>query len=228
MKLRPENLALSEKRTIHPKKRMEVTGKNVLKPVSNNQKLGNGSNIITIGEWKGYPMFSLTLEERATCPTYCHHWSDCFGNNMAFAHRFKHGPELEAKIEEEVALLAKLHRNFVIRLHILGDFYSVGYVLMWRKLLEKHPGLHVFGYTAHYRTPKITDELIAIRTSKFADRWWVRFSANWVSDQTIICAAKEDFTGPAVTCPEQTGKVDSCLSCGICWKAKKTVRFLSH
>ncbi len=227
MKLRPENPALTEKRTIHPKMRKEVTGKTLLKPVSNNAKLGGGASIVTKGKWRGYPMFSLTLEERATCPPYCHHWMDCFGNNMAFAHRFVAGPELEAKIQEEVANLAKLYRNFVIRLHILGDFYSQGYVIMWHKLMEKYPGLHVFGYSAHFRTPKITDELMAIRT-RFADRWWVRFSHNGESDSNTIFAAKEDYTGPSITCPEQTGDVPNCLACGICWAANKTVRFLSH
>ena len=227
MRLKPNNPVLSERRTIHIKSRKPITDKQVIKSVANNDKLGNGSNIITKGKWKGWPMFSITLEERATCPSYCHHWDDCFGNNMAFAHRFIAGPELEDKIRTEVRILSLLYKNFVIRLHILGDFYSRQYVMMWHKLLADYPGLHVFGYTAHWNTPGITDEIMAIRT-RFASRFWVRFSTNNKLHTPAIIATREDYTEPAITCPEQQGKVDSCLGCGLCWAIEKPIKFLSH
>jgi hypothetical protein len=51
----------------------------------------------------------------------------------------------------EVALLDIDHPNgFALRLHNLGDFYSTTYVDLWRKLLERHSALHVWGYTAHW------------------------------------------------------------------------------
>ena len=40
------------------------------------------------------------------------------------------------------------HPNgFAVRLHNLGDFYSLQYVALWRRLLARHPALHVWGYT---------------------------------------------------------------------------------
>ncbi len=50
-----------------------------LKSGGNNRKIGG---VILKGHWKGFPIYGLTLEERATCPTSCHHWRSCYGNRM--------------------------------------------------------------------------------------------------------------------------------------------------
>jgi hypothetical protein len=113
----------------------------VLKPGSNQWKLGGE---ILKGDWRGFPVYALTLEERATCPKTCQHWRSCYGNRMHRAHRMPHGTELERRLEIEIAQHAEEHPNgFAVRLHVLGDFYSVEYVELWRKLLERHPVLEI-------------------------------------------------------------------------------------
>ena len=52
---------------------------------STNVKLGKK---VTKGIYKGYPIFTLTLEVRKTCPRSCKHWNNCYGNNMPFATRY--------------------------------------------------------------------------------------------------------------------------------------------
>jgi len=94
----------------------------LLKPGTNNKKLGG---IITANKWTGKRMFSLTLIERDTCPESCHHWDDCYGNNMPFAHRFN-TIGLMHELEDEIDALSKKYpKGIVIRLHVLGDFYSI-------------------------------------------------------------------------------------------------------
>ena len=116
----------------------------ILKPGSNNKKLGFK---VTSKRWKGKKLYSLTLVERDTCPTSCHHWNDCYGNNMPFAHRFSI-ENLTDKLETELASLNDRHPlGIVIRLHVLGDFYSIDYVNFWEDMLFKYPNLCIFGYT---------------------------------------------------------------------------------
>jgi hypothetical protein len=63
---------------------------------------------------------------------------------MHFAERMRAGPDLEWRLVREVALLDVDHPGgFAVRLHNLGDFYSVRYVELWAELLERHPGLRV-------------------------------------------------------------------------------------
>src|SRR5262249_51154116 len=115
----------------------------VLKSAVNNRKIGGE---ILKGGWKGFPAYTLTLEERATCPTTCWHWRSCYPNKMHWAQRWQAGPDLEWRLEREVALLDIEHLDgFAVRLHEFGDFYSVEYVELWGKLLERYPGLHVWG-----------------------------------------------------------------------------------
>lgn len=200
-----------------------MEAKNVLKKGGANKKLGNK---VLKGKWKGAYIYSLTLTERATCPTSCHHWNDCYGNNMPFAHRFEHGPLLQDKLTEEVRALCSKHDKVAIRLHVLGDFYSMEYVRFWDALMCVHPNLHVWGYTA--RTDNIGREVMALNL-RYPTRWAVRISSSQEStDPMNIFAAEEGFTGDHFVCPEQTGKVKSCGDCGLCWQSTKTVKFLSH
>jgi hypothetical protein len=48
------------------------------------------------------------------------------------------------------------------------------------------------------------------------------FKENW------SYAAEESFTGKSFDCPEQTGDLKDCASCGLCWITPKTVRFTTH
>jgi|14BtaG_2_1085337.scaffolds.fasta_scaffold03693_11 hypothetical protein len=222
---------------------------------STNVKLGKK---ITKGKFAGFPIYTLTLEERATCPRSCAHWADCYGNNMMYAYRYAAGPALEAMLEAELSDLQRKHpRGFMVRLHILGDFYSVSYVAKWASWLGKFPALHIYGYTANnpfcYPTKEnqkereIGQAILSLRTA-CPDRFAIRFSGNfddesgWTAnsydDQRAVAAvqAKQAFL-----CPTQisktTGKyaqkgeetlVPDCGACGLCWTAKKPVVFITH
>jgi hypothetical protein len=215
-----------ESRTKYPKSVKPPTDKWVLKPGNNNKKLGFH---ITSKYWKGKKLFYLTLEERKTCPTTCHHWDDCYGNNMPFAIRYQPGKELQYKIAHEINMLMdKYPQGIVIRLHVLGDFYSVEYVQFWAALLETYPKLCIFGYSARYHD-LIGTEIYKLNET-FPDRCVIRFSANkpFVPVANIRYAAEESYKGETFVCPEQTKKVDSCAACGLCWTTDKTVKFLSH
>ena len=227
MRLKLDHPAAIEGRSIHRKRVFDpkdYTG-NVLKPVSSNKKLGNGSSFIVKGEWRGMPMFSLTLEERATCPRTCHHWQDCYGNNTAFAHRFQAGPDLELRLRAEIAQLAFCYpRGFVVRLHVLGDFYSPEYVQLWATLLQTYPSLRIFGYTARQGDFIAAD--IALMNLTFRDRCWIRTSMREPNGRQLIAT---EIPGPdSITCPQQTGKTASCLTCGLCWAAPKPIHFVNH
>jgi hypothetical protein len=129
--LSPDHPAVIEGRTMFPSRVTEEHDR-LLKSGQNQRKLGSH---VSKGRWAGMPIFTLTLEERATCPRSCQHWNDCYGNHMHWPKRHAHGPELEGKLALELAVLAaKYPAGFVVRLHILGDFYSSEYVRRWYRL----------------------------------------------------------------------------------------------
>lgn len=206
----------------------DPAGEVVIKSGSYSGKLGG---LVTKGWWKGFPIYTLKLEERATCPRSCRQWLSCYGNNMPFAHRYRHGPDLEAAICREVRDLARKHRRgFVIRLHDLGDFYSLGYVNLWIDMLRLYPALHIFGYTA--RQEFETDQI-----SRAIDRaqraWWPRFAIRWSDGDrqvrsTIAIEKVSDCPSDAIICPAQTGKTQRCGSCGLCWTTERRIAFIQH
>ena len=210
--------------TRYQKSIRSVDGNTILKPGSNNKKLGFK---ITSKKWRGKKLYSLTLIERETCPISCHHWNDCYGDNMPFAHRFSID-NLEDKLESEIsALIESNPLGIVIRLHVLGDFFSVDYVNFWDEMLWIHSELCIFGYTGREEDSRI-GKAIHTLNNKFSERCVIRYSRSNEYDGNNLYAAEESFEGNNFDCPEQTGKVDSCAKCGLCWSVPKTVRFYTH
>jgi len=210
----------------------------------NDAPLVSGHNNVKIGRdvrkgwFRGYWIYTLSLEERATCPRSCIHWYDCYGNHMPFARRFEHGAALEQAIEGQLErLLApqkpgrggkRLATGALIRLHALGDFYSIRYVDFWRQMLQRFDNLAVYGYTAHPWSSTIGQRLM-LGAEQHGNRWMVRHSdGGYASMWTVSITKPEDCPPDAFVCPEQTGQTKGCGTCGACWQTSKNVAFLGH
>lgn len=227
IKLSPYNRNVLDGRTVFramvsaviPGKRILISGKNNLKI---------GSHVVK-GAWAGMPIFTLTLEERATCPTSCKHYLDCYGNSLHWSTRWQHGPELTDRLASEITDLAhEFRRGFVVRLHVLGDFFSTAYVEFWAGLLVAHPELRIFGYTAWQPGTEIGDAVAAVRAN-FGRQFAIRHSdAPPGSFGTRTIKTADEARPGEIVCPAQTGRVGCCGECGLCWQSPRTVAFLEH
>jgi hypothetical protein len=195
---------------------------------STNVKLGK---VVTKGRFKGYPIYTVTLEERATCDSGCFHYKTCYGNNMPFATRYKADNHLIPTMHNELIELQRKHPNgFLVRLHILGDFFSVDYVNQWAQWLELFPALNVYGYTERKRNTTIGKLVYAMQGSRFM----VRTSGDTTAPTMTALSFDDDLGAAKVVskeafiCPVQLDKVNDCGSCGLCWQASKPVIFLTH
>ena len=221
MILKADNPILAQAITIHPRMvKSPVEVKSILKSVDHNGKIGKGGCIVTKGKWVGMPMFQMSLQERASCPSTCKQWASCYGNNTAFAHRIDHcHPDFWPTLEAEINTLAKRYRHgFVIRPHVLGDFYSAEYLAFWIEQTALHPNLHVFGFT-HWERDSVIGRMVTEWNKN--ERVWMRFS-----DQGGEMSANVE--GEGIPCPEQTGKTLSCLTCALCWSTTKAISFKHH
>ena len=227
--LKPDHPAVVQGRTLFPKSVVNASDSpRLLVSGHNNPKLGKK----VIGGWQdGWPIFHLTLEERATCPGTCVQWETCYGNAMPFALRHRASMALEARLDDEIEALAALWpRGFLVRLHTLGDFYSVAYVELWRALLTRHPSLHVFGYTARGEWDPIHRALRRVIMDLGWDRFAIRASGVWgVEGSVVVDEASPDPS--LVMCPAQVEKTTACATCKLCWAPAvrgKTIGFLKH
>jgi hypothetical protein len=213
--------AIVEGRTLFPSTVIDADkAPRVLVSGVNNAKIGR---VIEKGPWAGFPIFTLTLEERATCPTTCQLWSECMGNAMHWSRRHRAGPPLIAALDNELRILAKAHPcGFAVRLHILGDFYSVEYAQAWSAWLRDLPALHVWGYTARLPGTDIGDAVDALNDG-FAKRWRIRFSVATDATRepmqvTTIWRQPASIRQPeGAVCPQQFDKTATCSTCGLCW-----------
>lgn len=184
------------------------------------------------GPWAGMPIYTLTLEERKTCPTTCPVWQECYGNSTPFARRIKHGPRFEAMLWREVRSLSVQHERFAVRLHILGDFYSPWYAWGWRHALDTLPGLHLFGFTAHARS-SVTGVVVHMMNTAHPERCGIRFSVETPTGAPMEAVTLWDGDQPAgvIPCPAQDGGTACCATCGLCWApsaAHHAIGFVGH
>lgn len=201
-------------------------GEPLLKSGHNSRKIGK---TVVKGKWSGYPVYTLTLEERATCPRSCHHWLDCYGNKMNWPTRFMADGALVPMLDRELRLLAK-SGPFVVRLHVLGDFYSVRYVVQWEQWLDLIPELHVYGYTAWQDDTPIGHAVADVAARRW-DRFAVRTSNASRNERSTLSHADPHASGiveNGIVCPAQTGKTECCATCAICWQTQRRIVFLEH
>lgn len=225
--------------TIYPRTLQKPNAEtDVLMDGAMNRKIGGD---VMVGKLKGARILTLALEERKTCPQSCLHWTTCYGNNMGFVKRWRHGPDLEAAIRSQI------NRHFaqpspsalLIRLHVLGDFYSMDYVKTWVNLIDLHPDLHLFGFTAHPTDSEIGAAIKRVRESA-PDQFAIRTSGETgpMGSWTIDWPTEKRFIringDVGIVCPEQrdandTGKREKhCGNCAACWQSNIPVVFIEH
>lgn len=227
--------AVIEGRTLFPSTVVPPASGSVLVSGANNPKIGKR---VEKGPWAGFPIFTLTLEERATCPRSCHHWRTCYGSGMHLARRHEAGPALEDLLDDDLALLQRRHpEGFLVRLHVLGDFYSTDYVTRWRGWIARFPALHVFGYSAWPPATPIGAAVRALATERW-DRFAVRLSVplpvNGHREAVTYWGAwppPDDASGEldgAILCPGQRHATETCGTCGLCWGTTRNIAFAVH
>lgn len=201
----------------------------VLKDGSQSRKIGK---FVAKGKRRGWPIFTLTLEERATCPRSCQAWAFCYGNNMQAAERIVAGPALEAALWSELLALQFAHPGgFMVRLHVLGDFYSLEYVRFWTSALEAFPALHVFGFTARLPGTPMGDLLWSLAEQNW-DRFAIRFSGLDSHEKASHLQGDSGSDTPdsakSIPCPAQTEATDCCATCALCWQSTRSISFARH
>lgn len=196
----------------------------LLKSGEHSRKLGA---IVEKGRWKGFAIVSLTLEERDTCPRSCAEWSTCYGNNMPFATRILDDGTLTRRLWGELASLNARHPGgYLVRLHVLGDFYSVEYVEFWRQALVDFTALHVFGFTARRAPDPIGIALMQL-VGEQLDRFMIRFSGGSVG---AMCAEVVDTPDQAsgIICPAESDPDRCCANCALCFNSIHNITFIRH
>lgn len=207
------------------------TAETILKDGALNSKIGGD---VQVGDLRGARIYTLSLEERATCPRSCPIWAGCYGNNMQFARRWSPDAAFEAALADEVRAVCAAHPLVLIRLHVLGDFYSFDYLALWVGLLDDLPNLNVFGFTAHGPDTQIGAGIARVRQA-LGRRFSIRHSgraARWGS-LTIDFPTDKRMIGDAVVCPEQRDAMRGkggrhCANCAVCWQTDRAIVFIEH
>lgn len=238
--LNTDHPAMLENRTLFPSTVVTVTEADpdrILVSGVNNRKIGK---VVEKGAFKGYGIFGISLEERATCPSSCDVRDICYGNGMQLARRHRIGdPEVfYDRVTEELHQHLQSYPDVLVRLHVLGDFPSVDYVAFWKEILDDMPGVAVYGYT--HRTARswggddIGDAIEAVKDAH-PDRFRIRWSTPASRpDGTVVISNVPHGArsgGNEIVCPAQRDTSECCATCALCWEraaSTECIAFIKH
>ena len=122
----------------------------------------------------------------------------------------------------------------MVRLHVGGDFFTVGQIEAWIKVAKKLPDHRFFGYTRSYRIPELLPALEELRKLPNVKIFASRDTQTGDIPEGWLWAALETLdiedTSNAIPCPEQKGLVENCAKCKLCINTvvKKNIIFSLH
>lgn len=227
--------AMVEGRTLFPRSVIDASdAPRLLVPGFNSSKIGGR---IIKGPWARLQIYTLTLEERATCPTTCGLLRECFGNSSPFSRRHRDDGTMVERLGVEISALLQQHRRGIaVRLHVLGDFATADYARAWLAWVKHYPKLHVFGFTAWQPGTEI-GTLVLSGNKRFSGRWSIRCSVGPtdriapMQATTIWRQPEADNVPEGLVCPASTHKTSACGTCALCWSPAmkdKRIVFVGH
>ena len=193
------------------------------------------SKYISKGKFRNLPLYVLTLPERLSCPE-CKVRNYCYGDNMPFAKRMNPRSKcFRNALQADLNKLSKRHkRGYVVRLHELGDFFSSEYVRFWRDMLKLHSGLSIFGYSHQRDSRKFgrigtaLDKVFLQHRGRFNIMDSDASHGTGVRPVAQVLDEGETSRPGLITCPQQTKRSRSCVTCGLCMNGQTEVAFLRH
>lgn len=129
-----------------------------------------------------------------------------------------------------------------LRIHSSGDFFSVDYIKFWKNIVIANPDVKFWTYTRSWSISDLAKPLETLKdldniqifasvdptmSSRLIPSGWRRAYVLLTEDEAV--ALRKSSQRPMVVCPEQTGKVPNCASCGLCMSDNPSdIAFLFH
>ncbi|MFC1601660.1 hypothetical protein ACFL34_04860 [Candidatus Sumerlaeota bacterium] len=105
------------------------------------------------------------------------------------------------------------------RIHVSGDFFDAQYVRCWTEVCAAFPRTRFWAYTRSWAVPELSNALAELRDAPnvqliaSTDRDMALPSAGW-----RVAFVRGDPRADGRPCSAQTGRHESCLACGYCFR----------
>ncbi|MGW8177247.1 MAG: GP88 family protein [bacterium] len=183
--------------------------------------------LLVYGNDKLGAIANFSLPAMKTCPgktKFCKRF--CYGQrNWYRTERVKQGLwdryfiSLSPQFADRVIGEIKDKKIKLVRIHTVGDFYSVEYIKKWEKIARACAGSTKFyGYTRSWRVDELRPHLEYLMENFLV---WLRASIDYTTHQQKPegWATFSSVDGDGKLCPHDSGKVMFCRDCGICWNS---------
>ena len=137
--------------------------------------------MLTHGNTKlGDGIWSFSIPAISTCPgstELCR--SLCYATGGNFLHtsvRKSYAANLEATKRKDFTdkVVAEIQKRklAVVRIHVSGDFYSIGYIRKWTNIVAACPDTTFFVFTRSWRVKRLLPALMTLAKAPNLHIWW--------------------------------------------------------
>lgn len=139
-----------------------------------------------------------------------------------------------------VQQLSAAEKPCAVRLHSSGDFFSKQYIDLWINIASSASDVTFWTYTRSWINEGLLQRLEVLRSLRNVEifaSWDVtmdydppaRWRRSYVYTDPSAALTHQGKDKKAFICPEQTGKVANCASCGFCMRRiDKDILFYFH
>ena len=193
-----------------------------------NSKLG------LIPAWNLAPVVTCAACAKKTCAV-----GGCYAVKNMFAHGYSYGTNNVlkawsdntklaytdlARLEKQLDAVLTVQENSIsagkfFRVHSSGDFFSVAYAEMWKRLAEKHSGIKFLAFTKQFDIIRKADFSALNNFSIVLSGWTgVDIPEDLLTKYPAAFCAEKGQQAPdgCMECP------GNCDTCGMCWNLKAT------
>jgi hypothetical protein len=167
------------------------------------------------------PVFNYNQVAFKTCPgstSWCE--SHCYADKGFYPllrERHNEVARIAHTTDRIIEEVEALKTGAWVRVHTSGDFDTVPYIEKWIVAARLRPDVKFWAYTRSWRIPELRRALNVLRKVK-------NFQLFASTDPTTEAPPKNwrvawidgDKRAQGLVCPEQTGKMADCVSCGFC------------
>lgn len=184
--------------------------------VSLRPKSGKGTG--KLGPMMQYSRTQGLPKSGGTCPgasAACISW--CYVNRITTQYpnsKRRYALNAVSEIPQDVPYKGKY------RIHVSGDFDTVGYIRGWVEMIKSRPAVQFAAYTRSWNVKRLRADLEILRELPNMQLFASGDESMPVPPEHWRHATDVPTPGKRfIPCPEQTGRVKNCNECGICYNA---------
>jgi len=170
------------------------------------------------------PAFKTCPGKTEFCSRFCYGVRGCYAQKHtinALENNFNQSqqPDFCNPLKREITSI----KCKIIRIHVVGDFYSECYINQWINIAKEFPNKTFYAYTRSWRVQSLLEPLNRLRQ---LDNCFISASTDFTHPDLPDSSWRVvSINGDGIPCPHDSNENINCLDCKLCFTGNNNISF---